>query len=78
MIKTMIGLFAIALALIAFYVFGVVIGALSISAANSWILGGNFSDAWQASIDRHYVTFGWYFLFSILFRFVLSNKIRKK
>jgi hypothetical protein len=36
---------------------------LAISASNSWILGGNFSDAWSLVWDRKFVVFGWTILF---------------
>lgn len=39
------------------------IGAVAIGAANSWIMLGNFSDGWDAAWDRPFILFLWSALF---------------
>jgi len=40
-----------------------VMTGLSVGAANSWILQGNFTDGWTAVWDRWLVALGWAILF---------------
>jgi hypothetical protein len=47
----------------AFFFITVSISGLAISTANSWILGGNFSDAWSLVWERKFVVFAWTILF---------------
>ena len=61
--KTVFGFIVLMLLLVAFFFVTVSISGLAISSANSWILGGNFSDAWSLVWDRKFVVFAWTILF---------------
>lgn len=61
--KTVFGFVMLLLLAVAFFFITVSISGLAISTANSWILGGNFSDAWSLVWERKFVVFGWTILF---------------
>jgi hypothetical protein len=61
--KTVFGFIMLLLLAVAFFFITVSISGLAISTANSWILGGNFSDAWSLVWERKFVVFGWTILF---------------
>ena len=65
-----------AIAILVFFFFiSIVISGLAISTANSWVLGGNFSDAWSIVWQKKFVVFGWSMLFFSLP--ALSRNVRK-
>lgn len=61
--KFIIGFLSIVAAAIVVFFATVAFSGLAIAAANSWILGGNFSDAWSSVWSRKFVVFGWSILF---------------
>jgi hypothetical protein len=61
--KTVFGFVMLLLLAAAFFFITVSISGLAISTANSWILGGNFSDAWSLVWERKFVVFAWTILF---------------
>jgi len=61
--KTVFGFIMLLLLAAAFFFITVSISGLAISTANSWILGGNFSDAWSLVWERKFVVFAWTILF---------------
>jgi len=61
--KTFFALALAAFVIIASFFAVVLLSSLAISSANSWIIGGNFSDAWTLCMNRKFVVFGWAALF---------------
>ena len=68
--KFFVGLFILAVAVFMIFMATVAFSGLAIATANSWILGGNFSDAWNSVWERKFIVFGWsmLFVFPISFR----------
>lgn len=61
--KTILALLMlIAVVVVSFFLI-VVIGSLAIASANSWIIGGNFSDAWDLCMENKFIVFAWAALF---------------
>jgi len=61
--KIIIGFITFLLLMVVFFFMTVAISGLAIGSANSWILNGNFSDAWSMVWEKKFVVFGWAMLF---------------
>lgn len=76
--KTLIGAIAIILFAALAYVSSVAFSGLAIATANSWILGGNFSDAWHLVWSRQIIVFAWFIIFFVAFRLVIRYQPKRK
>lgn len=74
--KTALGiLMSVVIVVISFFLI-VLISSLAIASANSWIIGGNFSDAWNLCMEKKFIVFGWAALFFSLVAIVTRQNKR--
>lgn len=73
--KILLGFISAAVLLLIFFFITVSIGSLAIASSNSWIIGGNFSDAWSLCWDRKFIVFCWSLLF--LFMIAIPSSFKK-
>lgn len=72
--KIILGLIVFLFLAAVFFFVTVAVSGLAISSANSWILDGNFSDAWSSVWQKKFVVFGWAMLFFSLIAITTSLK----
>lgn len=67
--KTLIGAIALGILAVISYLAVVAFSGLAIATANSWVLGGNFSDAWHMTWSHQLIVVLWFVIFFVAFRF---------